>query len=116
MPALLEPEILAKIVGRFGARVEPDADQFIRFPLHDCPASVRIRGSSAPVDRVELFDLAARSLGFTSHTRYLAQDALVIELDVPGLPRQVWPCRVVRSQVAANGAYRIGACFEAPTA
>ena len=116
MFALLEPQILAQIVDRFGARVEPDSSESIRFPLQHCPARVYVRGSTAPGESVQLVDLASRSLGFTSQTRFLAQDALLIEFDVPGIPRQVWPCRVVRSQIVADGAYRIGACFVGPSA
>src|SRR5437016_4020976 len=113
---LLPEDVLTQLVSRFGARAEHNPDSSIRFPLNRCPARVSIRGSSAPAEKVELVDVAARSLGFTSQTRFLAHDSVLVELDVPGIPRQTWSCRVVRSQIVNNGLYRVGACFENTTA
>jgi hypothetical protein len=111
---MLSPEIVAQIVERYSPRPEALAGRPVRFPLRHCNAVAHVHDERpAPrVLRIELLDLGFSGVGFEASEPIPRGTTLTIELHVPGLPRQVWVCRVVNVHSRDEAKYRMGAIFE----
>jgi hypothetical protein len=111
----LSPEIISQIIDRYSPRPELLAGRPVRFPLRHCRAVARIdaeRRAPRLLD-IELVDVGFSGVGFEAHELIPRDTALTIELQVPGLPTQVWICRVVSVHSFDGASYRMGAKIEA---
>jgi hypothetical protein len=109
----LSPNTLAQIVDRFGARPEGRSDGSWRFPLLHCRATARPgQDHDGKEDMsIEIVDLSLRGFGFKTNACVAPDMPLTVELQIPGLPKQIWRCRVVNVQSYDGKEYRAGACF-----
>ena len=87
-----------------------------RFPLRHCTATARLPlgGKRFRAVHVELVDLGFSGLGLETRESLPPGAALTIQLDVPGLSTQIWPCRVVSVHSFDGEKYRTGLVFENP--
>ena len=111
----LSPEIISVIIDRFSPRPELLTGRPVRFPLRHCRAVARIDSERRPtrVVDIELVDLGFSGVGFEAREPIPRDTVLTIELQVPGLPTQIWICRVVSVHSFDGASHRMGARIEA---
>lgn len=106
--------LIGQIFDRFGGRPSTASDGFLRWPLTGCRGAMcihRPEGESKRFD-IQVTDVGLTGIGFVTEERIESGMRLIIELILPGLPEQKWPCRAVRVLLAEQGQYRVGAAFE----
>lgn len=113
--AFLPPEVIAGMIDHFGARADDTGAGYLRFPLRHCHATARHEheADKSKAFEIEIVDLAARGIGFETSTPVTNGTAFTVELEVPGVRRQTWHCRVVNVHTFDGTLFRAGARFQA---
>ncbi len=111
----MSPEVMATLVERYGVSADLLPGQTARFLLRQCQATAQffVEPGKRGEFPVELTEVDIFGIGIQADRTLPEGARLAVELQIPGLARQIWRCRVVGAAQVDGGVYNMRAIFDA---
>ena len=101
---------VAQLIAQYGDPSAP-IDVSTASTVRGVPCVASMPGTLGGLIPIELDGLGLYSIRFSTSTTLTEGDELVVELEAPGIVRQVWPCTVYGVETGVDGSNAVRARF-----